>query len=256
MRNLSQVLQWFSHSKDCSQVSRHLITRGSRCCEHQCKQLEGGRAHSQLCGPGCSCDALTPQAHRQLTGSRATSHVPRVVETHLAHPESRSACSTRAQWNNTEQDATGLPKSSVPTCQARHAWPAHLGARRSWWTHGPCQGLPALTADPSHGRGSQADTAQHILQIRKQECLKSHGWCGDRTHRTQDSRELPESEDCSARQEAWHRARAGSVAAELRPAVRRHLPCRHVFIPQTFSKCLWGQRSPQVHSRSPRGPPS
>lgn len=79
VRNLSQVLQWFSHSKDCSQGSRHLITRGSRCCEHQCKQLEGGRAHSQLCGPGCSCDALIPQAHRQLTGSTATSHFPRVV---------------------------------------------------------------------------------------------------------------------------------------------------------------------------------
>ena len=91
MRNLSQVLQWFSHSNTVPragvyslpggvcQGSRHLITRGSRCCEHQCKQLAGGRAHSQLCGPGCSCDALIPQAHRQLTGSTATSHVPRVV---------------------------------------------------------------------------------------------------------------------------------------------------------------------------------
>lgn len=79
MSNLSQVLQWFSHSKGCSQGSHHLITRGSRCCKHQWKQLERGRAHSQLCGRGCCCDALIPQTRRQLTENTATSHFPRAV---------------------------------------------------------------------------------------------------------------------------------------------------------------------------------
>lgn len=54
----------------------------------------------------------------------------------------------------------------------------------------------------------------------------------------------------SAQQEARHGVSTGRAAGEL------HLPCRHVFMPQTFSRCLWGQSSPAVHSRSPRRPPA
>lgn len=145
-------------------------------------------------------------------------------------------------------------KSSVRACRARRAWLAHLDARCSWRTQGHCPGLLALAAlaDPPHGRGSRADTAQHILQIRRPECLRSHSRHGGRTDRTQDSQELPESEDCcvpSTQQETWCRVRAGRASGELQPSVRRHLhagmcsPHKHLvnaFGARAHPKCIPG----------------
>lgn len=100
-------------------------------------------------------------------------------------------------------------------------------------------------------RGSQADTAAHLADM-KQECTETHGWC--RTGQTESR--TPRAPGgartavvSSALQEAWHRARAGSVAVNCIP--RRHLHAgmcsshKHLAMP-------WGQRSPKVHSRSPR----
>lgn len=48
----------------------------------------------------------------------------------------------------------------------------------------------------------------------------------------------------------------GRGAGKLCPSVRRHPLCRHLFISQTFNKCLWDQSCPEVHARSPLRPPA
>lgn len=107
-----------------------------------------------------------------------------------------------------------------------------------------------------HGRGRRAGTARHIGKgtTGVPEIPQPAGW-QDR-HRTPGDSRGEDSLSPSTSHRAWHTVEHRQQGGKLCPSVRRNPLRRHLFIPQTFSECLRGQSSPEVHSRSPRRPPA
>lgn len=120
------------------------------------------------------------------------------------------------------------------------------------------KGLLVFTAlaNPPHGKDRWVGTAQHtgkktgVLEI-----SWPAGW-QDRPRTPGSSQRMRTALSLAPCTRPGTRWSTGRGASKLCPSVRGHPLCRHLFIPQTFSKCLWGQNSPEVHSRSPLRPPT